>query len=175
AIAKPIPLFPPVTNTLRPCATFTPSILLKTFSPYSRPESETIETATPKSNEKSFCLIFFGVKGEGLAHKSPSSNANQQHDGVEGRRRRKHEHEVHLITGASESVVADSERKNGIYAILIGVRILSLFLVLLVHGWLQIVIFVVGMLAPWIGVQIANNIRQVDGRSIQTVPPQQAA
>lgn len=110
-----------------------------------------------------------------MAHKSPSSNANQQHDGVEGRRRRKHEHEVHLITGASESVVADSERKNGIYAILIGVRILSLFLVLLVHGWLQIVIFVVGMLAPWIGVQIANNIRQVDGRSIQTVPPQQAA
>src|SRR5699024_5642118 len=83
--------------------------------------------------------------------------------------------EVHLITGASESVVADSERKNGIYAILIGVRILSLFLVLLAHGWLQIVIFVVGMLAPWIGVQIAKKIRQVDDRSIQTVPPQQAA
>lgn len=110
-----------------------------------------------------------------MAHKSPSSNAYQQHDDVEGRRRRKHDHEVHLITGASESVVADSERKNGIYAILIGVRILSLFLVLLAHGWLQIVIFVVGMLAPWIGVQIANNIRQVDDRSIQTVPPQQAA
>ena len=31
------------------------------------------------------------------------------------------------------------------------------------------------MLAPWIGVQIANTIRQVQSRSIETVQPQRAA
>src|SRR5699024_101121 len=83
--------------------------------------------------------------------------------------------QVYRITGASESVVADSNRKNRIYAVLIGVRIASLFVVLLLDGWMQIIVFVGGMLAPWIGVQIANNIRQVQNRSIEMVAPQQAA
>lgn len=83
--------------------------------------------------------------------------------------------EVHLITGASESVVKDSERKNRTYALLIGVRIVSIFMVLFTEGWVQIAILVGGMLAPWVGVQIANNIRQVSNTSETTVPPQQAA
>lgn len=91
------------------------------------------------------------------------------------RQARKEDSQVYLITGASESVVADSERKNRIYAALIGVRIASLFVVLVTDGWVQLAVFVSGMLAPWIGVQIANTIRQVQSRSIQTVPPQQAA
>lgn len=91
------------------------------------------------------------------------------------RQSRKEDEQVYLITGASESVVADSERKNRVYAALIGVRIASLFVVLATDGWVQLAVFVGGMLAPWIGVQIANTIRQVQSRSIQTVPPQQAA
>ncbi|GAA4472834.1 hypothetical protein GCM10023190_03890 [Enteractinococcus fodinae] len=91
------------------------------------------------------------------------------------RQARKEDKQVYLITGASESVVADSERKNRIYAALIGVRIASLFVVLVTDGWVQLAVFVGGMLAPWIGVQVANTIRQVQARSIETVQPQQAA
>ncbi|MDN6489624.1 MAG: DUF3099 domain-containing protein [Yaniella sp.] len=91
------------------------------------------------------------------------------------RQDKKENDQVYLITGASESVVADAKRKNRTYAITIGVRIASLFVVLATDGWVQIAVFVTGMLAPWIGVQIANNIRQVDGRSIESVPPQQEA
>lgn len=91
------------------------------------------------------------------------------------RQSQKDDDQVYLITGASESVVADAKRKNRTYAITIGVRIASLFIVLATDGWVQIAVFVTGMLAPWIGVQIANNIRQVDGRSIEAVPPQREA
>lgn len=111
-----------------------------------------------------------------MVHQSkPSSKHHRRHDPSHGRQSRKNDDQVYRITGASESVVADSERKNRIYAVLIGVRIASLFVVLLTDGWLQIAVFVGGMLAPWIGVQIANNIRQVDGRSIEVIRPQQAA
>ncbi|GAA4109370.1 DUF3099 domain-containing protein [Enteractinococcus coprophilus] len=111
-----------------------------------------------------------------MSHQSKSSSRHQKRDRREHKRlQKKADHQVYLITGASESVVADSERKNRIYAVLIGVRIASLFVVLLTHGWVQIAVFIGGMLAPWIGVQIANNIRQVENRSITTVPPQQAA
>lgn len=103
---------------------------------------------------------------------SPNAQSRQNNE----RRQYKKDHEqVYLITGASESVVADAKRKNRTYAITIGVRIASLFVVLMTDGWVQIAVFVIGMLAPWFGVQIANNIRQVDGRSIKTVPPQQEA
>lgn len=111
-----------------------------------------------------------------MAHQSKSSSKHhRRHDPSHARQNRKNDDQVYRITGASESVVADSERKNRIYAALIGVRIASLFVVLVTDGWLQIAVFVGGMLAPWIGVQIANNIRQVDGRSIEVIPPQQAA
>lgn len=111
-----------------------------------------------------------------MAFTSKSSSRHQRRERREhSRQHKKEDHQVYLITGASESVVADSERKNRIYAVLIGVRIASLFVVLMTDGWVQIAVFVGGMLAPWIGVQIANNIRQVQGRSIQSVPPQQAA
>ena len=111
-----------------------------------------------------------------MAQQSKSSQKHhRRHDPSHARQSRKDDDQVYRITGASESVVADSERKNRIYAVLIGVRIASLFVVLLTDGWLQIAVFVGGMLAPWIGVQIANNIRQVDGRSIEVIPPQQAA
>ena len=111
-----------------------------------------------------------------MTHQSKSSSRQQRHDRRDhARQQKKEDKQVYLITGASESVVADSERKNRIYAILIGVRIASLFVVLMTHGWVQIAVFVGGMLAPWIGVQIANNIRQVENRSITAVPPQQAA
>lgn len=111
-----------------------------------------------------------------MTHQSKSSSHHQRRDRREHtRQHKKEDKQVYLITGASESVIADSERKNRIYAMLIGVRILSLFVVLLTDGWIQIAVFVGGMLAPWIGVQIANNIRQVDGRSIRSIPPQQAA
>lgn len=111
-----------------------------------------------------------------MADDSKSSAANDgQHERAQSRHRKKDGDQVYLITGASESVVADSERKNRTYAFLIGVRIISIFLVLLTDGWLQIAILIVGMLAPWVGVQIANNIRQVDGRSVKSIPPQQAA
>lgn len=93
-------------------------------------------------------------------HRSPVRNDDEQ---------------VHLITGASESLVADSERKNRLYAVMIVVRIVSLFVVLFTDGWVQIAVFVTGMLAPWAGVQIANTLRQVQARSIETVPPQRAA
>ncbi len=111
-----------------------------------------------------------------MTYRSKSSSRHERRDRREhDRLQKKEDKQVYLITGASESVVADSERKNKIYAVLIGVRIASLFVVLLTEGWVQIAVFVGGMLAPWIGVQIANNIRQVDGRSITTIPPQQAA
>lgn len=111
-----------------------------------------------------------------MAHRSQSSSRHNQNNGRRQFRHVKKDHdEVHLITGAYESVVADSERKNRTYAVLIGVRILSLFVVLMTDGWVQIAVFVGGMLAPWIGVQIANTIRQVDSRSMKTIPPQQAA
>lgn len=111
-----------------------------------------------------------------MTHQSKSTSRHQRHDRREhARQQKKEDQQVYLITGASESVVADSERKNRIYAVLIGVRIASLFVVLMTHGWVQIAVFIGGMLAPWIGVQIANNIRQVQDRSITAVPPQQAA
>lgn len=91
------------------------------------------------------------------------------------RHTRKEEDQVYRITGASESLIADSERKNRLYAVMIGVRIASLFVVLFTEGWVQIAVFVTGMLAPWVGVQIANTLRQVQTRSIETVQPQQAA
>ncbi|GAA2042322.1 hypothetical protein GCM10009720_23650 [Yaniella flava] len=106
--------------------------------------------------------------------KTSSPHHRRSHRGST-RQFKKHDDQVYLITGASESVVADAKRKNGFYAITIGVRIASLFVVLITDGWLQIAVFVTGMIAPWIGVQIANNIRQVDGRSIEPIPPQQAA
>lgn len=111
-----------------------------------------------------------------MADRSTSSSTHKYRTkhGHEGRET-KDQDQVYLITGASESVVADAKRKNGFYAITIGIRILSLFVVLMTDGWVQIAVFVVGMVAPWIGVQIANNIRQVDGRSIEPIPPQQAA
>lgn len=109
-----------------------------------------------------------------MANRSSSSNAHSRQNNE--RRQYKKDHEqVYLITGASESVVADAKRKNRTYAITIGVRIASLFVVLMTDGWVQIAVFVTGMLAPWFGVQIANNIRQVDGRSAQVVPPQEEA
>lgn len=111
-----------------------------------------------------------------MAYQSKSSSRHDRRDRHEHtRQQKKEDHQVYLITGASESVIADSERKNRIYAILIGVRIASLFVVLLTDGWMQIAVFIGGMLAPWIGVQIANNIRQVQSRSIQPIAPQQAA
>lgn len=111
-----------------------------------------------------------------MTHRSKSSNAHKrQREQSHSRSNKKHDEQVYLITGASESVVADAKRKNRTYAITIGIRILSLFIVLMTDGWVQIAVFVTGMLAPWIGVQIANNIRQVDGRSIEAIPPQQAA
>jgi len=111
-----------------------------------------------------------------VTHQSRSSS-QQRRKSTRGhtRQSRKDDNQVYLITGASESVIADSERKNRIYAVLIGVRIASLFVVLLLDGWLQLAVFVGGMLAPWIGVQIANNIRQVQNRSIEAVQPQRAA
>lgn len=102
-----------------------------------------------------------------MANRSTSSNARRQ--------LKKENDQVYLITGASESVVADAQRKNRFYAVTIGVRIASLFVVLMTDGWVQIAVFVAGMLAPWVGVQIANTIRQVDGRSIAPVPPQREA
>lgn len=110
-----------------------------------------------------------------MTHRSQSSGQNRNNGRLHSHHVKKDHEEVHLITGAYESVVADSERKNRTYAMLIGVRILSLFVVLVTDGWVQIAVFIGGMLAPWIGVQIANTIRQVDGRSLKTVPPQQAA
>lgn len=108
---------------------------------------------------------------------SPKRSAAKGRWQSHGRKRQtiKQDQEVHLITAASESVVADSDRKNRTYAILIGVRIVSVFMVLFLEGWLQIAVLVGGMLAPWIGVQIANNIRQVDPTAMTPVPPQQAA
>lgn len=103
---------------------------------------------------------------------SNASNAQSRRNTAR-RQYKKENDQVYLITGASESVVADAKRKNRTYAITIGVRIASLFVVLATDGWVQIAVFVTGMLAPWVGVQIANNIRQVDGRSIESVPPQQ--
>ena len=105
---------------------------------------------------------------------SNTSNAKSQRNTAR-RQSKKDNDQVYLITGASESVVADAKRKNRTYAITIGVRIISLFVVLVTDGWVQIAVFVTGMLAPWLGVQIANNIRQVDGRSIEAVPPQREA
>lgn len=102
-----------------------------------------------------------------MANRSTSPNARRQ--------RKKEDDQVYLITGASESVVADAQRKFRFYAVTIGVRIASLFVVLMTDGWMQIAVFVTGMVAPWIGVQIANNIRQVDNRSIEPVPPQREA
>lgn len=111
-----------------------------------------------------------------MAHRSNPSNAHKQpQDHAHSRSHRKDDDQVYLITGASESVVADARRKNRTYAITIGIRILSLFVVLMTDGWVQIAVFLTGMLAPWIGVQIANTIRQVGGRSIEAIPPQQAA
>ena len=111
-----------------------------------------------------------------MAHQSKSSSKHRRkHGRSPTRQTRKEDDQVYVITGASESVVADSERKNRIYAVLIGVRIASLFVVIMTEGWVQFAVFVGGMLAPWIGVQIANNIRQVSNRSIQAVAPQQAA
>ena len=137
-------------------------------------DSERIEVATP--NVTKFVPHTYGAKGGDLTHRSKSSSRHQRHDRREhARQQKKEDRQVYLITGASESVVADSERKNRIYAVLIGVRIASLFVVLMTHGWVQIVVFIGGMLAPWIGVQIANNIRQVQDRSITAVAPQQAA
>ena len=107
-----------------------------------------------------------------MAYKSKSSSKRHRDH---ARQTRKEDDQVYLITGASESLIADSERKNRLYAVMIGVRIASLFVVLFTDGWVQLAVFVGGMLAPWIGVQIANTLRQVQARSIQTVPPQQAA
>lgn len=104
-----------------------------------------------------------------MAHQPQSSAKQPRRNGLNSAQ------EVHRITGASESVVADSNRKNRIYAVLIGVRIISIFLVLFTEGWVQIALLVGGMLAPWIGVQIANNIRQVDGDSAEIIEPQLAA
>lgn len=107
-------------------------------------------------------------KSSSKHHRRGARNARRQHA--------THDKHVHLITGASESIVADSERKNRTYAMLIGVRILSLFVVLFTDGWVQIVVFVGGMLAPWIGVQLANNIRQVSNTPVVEMPePHQAA
>lgn len=104
-----------------------------------------------------------------MAHQPQSSATPPRRTGLNSA------HEVPRITGASESVVVDSNRKNRIYAALIGVRIISVFLVLFTEGWVQIALLVGGMLAPWIGVQIANNIRQVDGQSAEMLEPQLAA
>lgn len=111
-----------------------------------------------------------------MAPKAKSSSARDRRNKQAQSHQVKNDNDqVYRITGASESVIADSERKNRIYAMLIGVRIVSLFVVLATDGWVQIAVFITGMLAPWIGVQIANTIRQVDGRSIEVIPPQQAA
>lgn len=111
-----------------------------------------------------------------MDNESKASNAQPRQDSSARRNHSsKAKNQVYLITGASESVAADVRRKNRMYAVTIGVRIASLFVVLMTDGWLQIAIFVIGMLAPWFGVQIANTIRQVQDRSIEVVPPQQAA
>lgn len=134
-----------------------------------------MESATLKAT-KFFACFTIRVKGDVLATQSRSSTShNRRQARLHGHKGNPKDDEVYLITSASESVAADSIRKNRIYAITIGIRMASLFLVLATRGWLQITIFLIGMLAPWIGVQIANTIRQVDERSIKAVPPQRAA
>lgn len=109
-----------------------------------------------------------------MSSKSSNTQSNHQ-DRANSRHKKKDDDQVYLITGASESVVADARRKQRTYSITIGIRILSLFVVLMTDGWVQIVVFLTGMLAPWFGVQIANNIRQVSERSVEVIPRQQAA
>src|SRR5699024_12590534 len=81
-----------------------------------------------------------------MAYKSKSSSKRHRDH---ARQTRKEDDQVYLITGASESLIADSERKNRLYAVMIGVRIASLFVVLFTDGWVQLAVFVGGMLAPW--------------------------